>query len=79
VPTQKDFVFSPKPQKRVALTFDAGSDDKAVDLILTELKKHDVKATFFLTGKFCEKFPAAVKKIADAGMEITQPASSRMA
>ncbi len=66
----KDFYLSPKPQKRVALTFDAGSDDKAVKLILEELAKHKTHATFFLTGKFCEKFPAAVKEIADAGMEI---------
>lgn len=70
VASTKDFYLSPKPQKRVALTFDAGSDDKAVKLILEELAKHKVHATFFLTGKFCEKFPEAVKEIADAGMEI---------
>lgn len=69
-PSVKDFYLSPKPHKKVALTFDAGSDDKAVKPILEELAKHKVRATFFLTGKFCEKFPEAVKEIADAGMEI---------
>ena len=58
------------PIKKVALTFDAGSDDKGVNGILEQLKKHNVQATFFLTGQFCEKFPEAAKRIADAGMEI---------
>ncbi len=70
VPSPKEFIRTKPPVKRVALTFDAGSDDKGVDGILAELKKHNVHVTFFLTGQFCEKFPAAAKKIAEAGMEI---------
>src|SRR3954468_19968970 len=37
---------------------------------LDVLKKHNVKATFFLTGKWVEKFPDYAKKIANAGHEI---------
>jgi peptidoglycan/xylan/chitin deacetylase (PgdA/CDA1 family) len=69
-PSPKEFIRVKPPVKKVALTFDAGSDDKGVDGILEQLKKHNVRATFFLTGQFCEKFPEAAKRIAEAGMEI---------
>ena len=59
-----------KDTARVALTFDAGSDDRAVQPILRELRTRNVRATFFLTGKFCEQFPKSCRAIADAGMEI---------
>lgn len=56
-------------QKKIALTFDAGSDI-AGHSILDVLKKHNVKATFFLTGKWVEKFPSYVRQIAEDGHEI---------
>ena len=68
-PSATQFLFS-KNTRRVALTFDAGSDDRAVAAILKELKSRSVRATFFLTGKFCEQFPKSCRAIADAGMEI---------
>ncbi len=54
----------------VALTFDAGATADAVPLLLQTLEAHHVHATFFLTGKFCERFPRACKAISAAGMEI---------
>lgn len=69
-PSPKEFIRAKPPVKRVALTFDAGSDDKGVEGILEVLKRHNVHSTFFLTGQFCEKFPEAAKKIAAAGMEV---------
>jgi peptidoglycan/xylan/chitin deacetylase (PgdA/CDA1 family) len=54
----------------VALTFDAGVDDRAVPLLLQTLQARHVHATFFLTGRFCERYPRSVRAIADAGMEI---------
>lgn len=54
----------------VALTFDAGSDDSAVDLLLKTLTERHIRATFFLTGRFCEQYPKSCRAIADAGMEI---------
>ncbi|MEH7073304.1 polysaccharide deacetylase family protein [Neobacillus drentensis] len=34
------------------------------------MKKHNVKATFFLTGKWVEKYPNLAKRIAEEGHEI---------
>ena len=56
-------------QKEMAFTFDAGSDIAGIQ-ILEVLKKYNVKATFFLTGKWVEKFPDYAKQIANAGHEI---------
>lgn len=50
-------------QKVVALTFDAGANADGVDSILSTLSDNNIKATFFLTGKFIEKYPDKVKKI----------------
>ncbi len=69
-PTSALLVNGPKDASKVALTFDAGSDAKAVPLILKTLEERHVHATFFLTGRFCEKFPSECKAIADAGMEL---------
>lgn len=70
VPTSDLLMQGPEGDMRVALTFDAGSDAKAVPLILKELQARHVHATFFLTGRFCEKFPEECRAIADAGMEL---------
>ncbi|PFP25717.1 hypothetical protein COJ96_18310 [Bacillus sp. AFS073361] len=56
-------------QKQIAFTFDAGSDAAGIR-ILDVLKKHKVKATFFLTGKWVEKYPSLAKKIVEEGHEI---------
>lgn len=56
-------------KKEIAFTFDAGSDIAGI-AILDVLKKHNVKATFFLTGKWVEKFPDHAKRIVAEGHEI---------
>jgi peptidoglycan/xylan/chitin deacetylase (PgdA/CDA1 family) len=56
-------------KKEIALTFDAGSDAIGIG-ILDVLKKHNIKATFFLTGSWAAKFPNYAKRIADEGHEI---------
>jgi peptidoglycan/xylan/chitin deacetylase (PgdA/CDA1 family) len=56
-------------QKKIALTFDAGSDAVGIE-ILDVLKKYKIKATFFLTGKWVEKYPSFAKRIADEGHDI---------
>ncbi|WP_162990355.1 polysaccharide deacetylase family protein [Mesobacillus foraminis] len=55
--------------KEIAFTFDAGSDIAGIDII-NVLNKHKVKATFFLTGKWVEKYPSYAKQIAAEGHEI---------
>lgn len=54
----------------VALTFDVMNNNKDIDKILEILEKHNVKATFFLTGTWVEKYPQEVKKLVEAGHDI---------
>lgn len=57
-------------EKVVALTFDDGPTPEATDEILSILKAHNVKATFFLIGADIEKYPESTKKLIAAGHEI---------
>ena len=69
-PSSRIFEFGKYAPKQVALTFDAGADDSAVQMILAELKQRRTRSTFFLTGRFCEQYPDSCRVIGDAGMEI---------
>lgn len=51
----------------VALTFDDGPNPPRTDQVLEILKAKDVRATFFVIGKWAERFPKAVERIANAG------------
>lgn len=44
--------------------------ERNVELILEILEKHRTPATFFILGWVAERYPALVRKIADAGHEI---------
>jgi peptidoglycan/xylan/chitin deacetylase (PgdA/CDA1 family) len=57
-------------KKQVIFTFDAGASDLSTDKILETLAKHNVKGTFFLTGKWVSQNPETTKAIASAGHEI---------
>src|SRR5919199_4616690 len=46
----------------VALTFDAGSDDRPTPRILDTLKAYNLKVTFFLTGQWVESYPTTAKR-----------------
>ena len=56
--------------KKVAITFDDGPDPTWTPKILDELKKEDVKATFFLIGVQADKFSGLTRRIYDEGHEI---------
>jgi peptidoglycan/xylan/chitin deacetylase (PgdA/CDA1 family) len=56
--------------KVVALTFDDGPSPIWTPKILDELKKENVKATFFMLGKHVEKYPSIAKRVAEEGHEI---------
>lgn len=56
--------------KNIAFTFDAGLEDNQTSIILDILKKHNIKATFFLTGVWVELFPELARRIAMEGHEI---------
>ncbi len=57
-------------EKKIALTFDAGANADGVGRILALLEEEDIPGTFFLTGKFIEKFPRQVQTIIESGGEL---------
>lgn len=56
--------------KIAAIGINCAWDDSGLDGLLAMLEKRQVKATFFMVGDWCEKYPDAAKKIAQAGHEI---------
>ncbi len=57
-------------QKRVALTFDAGASGDNFPLIISTLKKYNLKLTFFLTGQWAQQNASYVEQISQDGNEI---------
>lgn len=57
-------------KKYVALTFDDGPNKAVTPRILETLKKHDVKATFFMLGSSVEEAPALANAVLKDGHEI---------
>lgn len=55
---------------KIALSFDAAWGNEDTSKILEILKKNDVRATFFMTGGWIEKYPDDVKAIAAAGHDL---------
>ena len=56
--------------KVVALTFDDGPNPPCTDSILEVLRVYDVKATFFVVGKYVEKYPGILQQIVREGHEV---------
>lgn len=64
-------IYSVETQnKNIAITFDTSWGVDNTKKILDVLKKYDVKATFFLIGKWVEQYPEDAKLIAGMGHEI---------
>lgn len=64
-------IYSVKTEKKiVALSFDVALENVSIDEILCTLKKHNIKSTFFVTGKWADTYPKAVKRIALEGHDI---------
>src|SRR5690606_25363304 len=59
----------PRSSNGVALTFDDGPDEQTGEL-LDLLDELAVRATFFLVGDACERFPSSVRDIVARGHEI---------
>ena len=57
-------------QKEIYITFDAGFENGNTERILDALKKHGVKATFFLVGNYFKTQPDLVKRMAEEGHTI---------
>ena len=56
--------------KVIYLTFDCGYENGNTEKILEALKKHDVKATFFVVGHFLETCPDLVRKMVEEGHTV---------
>lgn len=56
--------------KKIAVTFDVAWENSNTDELISILKDNDAKATFFVTGDWCDRCPEDVKKLYDAGHAI---------
>ncbi len=54
-------------EKKIYLTFDAGYENGYTPAILDVLKKHNVKAAFFIVGNYLETSPDLVKRMVAEG------------
>ncbi|HEX5482974.1 MAG TPA: polysaccharide deacetylase family protein [Terriglobia bacterium] len=50
-------------KKRVALTFDDGPTPPCTDQVLDVLKEYGVTATFFVNGKYADRFPETLRRM----------------
>lgn len=57
-------------QKKIYLTFDAGYENGYTPAILDALKKHNVKATFFVVGNYIKTAPDLVKRMVEEGHTV---------
>jgi peptidoglycan/xylan/chitin deacetylase (PgdA/CDA1 family) len=66
----EDLTAVPTSRRVVALTFDAGANSAGLPSILATLAEQDVRATFFLTGRWAQADPPAVAAIRAGGHRI---------
>ena len=59
-----------RSDKKIALTFDVAWENSNTQALIDILKANDAKATFFITGDWCDRYPEDVKMFFDAGHEI---------
>ena len=57
-------------KKIIALTFDDGPNEPFTTQIADIVESHGGKATFFVVGKNCERFPGVVKQMQNRGHQI---------
>jgi len=60
-------LIAPARPNEIALTYDDGPNPTATPHLLEVLARHQVRATFFLIGKFVRQCPDLVRQIAAAG------------
>jgi len=69
--TRKDTIYRVKTdKKKVVLTFDDGPSPDWTPKILEELKKANIKATFFMIGHHVQKYPDLARRVAMEGHTI---------
>ena len=63
----RNFTGLPVGTRKLALTYDDGPNDPYTQRLMDVLARHDVRATFFLLGKFVQQRPQVVREIVSAG------------
>lgn len=64
-------IFRMDPEEHsIYLTFDDGPIPVVTPWVLDLLKKHDIKATFFMVGDNIRKYPDIFQQVVDAGHKI---------
>jgi peptidoglycan/xylan/chitin deacetylase (PgdA/CDA1 family) len=66
----RTFIGLDPPSRLLALTYDDGPNDPWTLRLLEVLDRHQVKATFFLIGKFVEQRPDIARSLVEAGHTI---------
>ncbi len=61
------FVGGPTAAKQIALTYDDGPNDPHTQRLMEVLAEHDVRATFFVIGRYVERRPDIVRELLKAG------------
>lgn len=64
------FIGTPGKGKQLALTYDDGPNDPDTPRLLDVLARHEVKATFFLIGRYVEQRPDIAHRIITEGHEV---------
>ena len=71
--TKNEQIFlknGPRDKKYLAITFDDGPHPKETEEVLDVLKKHNVKATFFIAGKHANWYSKPLVRASKEGHEI---------
>jgi peptidoglycan/xylan/chitin deacetylase (PgdA/CDA1 family) len=66
----RTFVAGARGSKQVALTYDDGPNDPHTLKLLEVLAKHEVRATFFMMGRYVRQRPDIARAVAQAGHVI---------
>lgn len=59
-----------KSDKKIAVTFDVAWENSNTQQLIDILEEYGAKATFFVTGDWCDRYPDDVKKFYDAGHAV---------
>jgi len=66
----RTFIGVSRPSKQLALTYDDGPNDPYTLRLLEVLARHNVRATFFLIGRFVQQRPDIARELVKAGHVI---------
>jgi len=66
----KYYTHGRRDQMKVALTFDDGPNPPRTDQVMEILESRGARGTFFVLGKWVERFPEAFQRIVDKGHSV---------